>query len=310
MPVDSPEAPASPKKRVILAPRQLVDHTQLHFAPEPVLLAGTPERLHGTLLVHNPQPVDVRVRRVALLTRLPQLHLRAPGASPAAASPDGNNTDGSGKKRDSGAPMSANDADTVVQRVDALQTEAPPAPWSIDLRLAGKLGPGELLPMRAELSLPRATPPGTYSATLTGADQVERPIQIQVLAKHFTRVHPRALRLRAQPGATLSLQLSVHNQGNVRADIAAATPVLWHVADRGWTYHFHSAAKQSGSEGHTTFLDDFVQRLGQEEPPIGRARVTGGAGSLDPEALRLIDVEVAVPSDLPTGRHYLAMLPL
>ncbi|MBI3077041.1 MAG: hypothetical protein HYY85_08680 [Deltaproteobacteria bacterium] len=82
-------------------------------------------------------------------------------------------------------------------------------------------------PARAEgvswlrLSLPRGTPPGSYTGTVQ-IEGREQPIIVDVERDIDLRLFPDALSLAAPPGAVVHVDLSVVNAGNVVCEIRRA----------------------------------------------------------------------------------------
>jgi hypothetical protein len=183
-------------------------------------------------------------------------------------------------------------------------------PSVIDLRVSAGLCAGETQQLRVRAQLPPGTPPGCYEARLEGGDGVVRKVAIHVLERRRTRLSPLAVTCGAAPGATFTVKVNAQNLGNVAVVIPPHAPLELHAADRGWPFHFHAAARSHGGEGHQAFLDAFVKRMADDEPPVGRVRVHDGAGPLAAQQGRALELEVALPKKLRSGRTYRGLVRL
>lgn len=179
-----------------------------------------------------------------------------------------------------------------------------------EIDVSAPLCPGETQLLRVKLRLPAGTPPGRYQAWLEGEGKQARPVTIEVLERRKTRLSPGAITHACRPGDTFSVRVTASNLGNVPVEVPSRAVVELHPGDRGWLHHFHAAARSHGDRGYQSFLDGFVRRLGQAEPPLGRARVRAGQGLLEPQQGRVIEVEISLPKKLRARRSYLARVRL
>jgi hypothetical protein len=254
----------------------LVDQKSLEFGQGAILLAGKPPRCTGELVVRNPRDEGVRVERIFVFPP-PVITLESTAGS---------------------APSSATDPG-----VDAC---AEPPEGAIELRLSGRLQPRESRVMRAQLTVAAGTAPGGFEATLEGANGAHNQVIVQVLEDRALRINPSLVTRSVTVGEKTTVQVSALNPGNVAQEIPTGTTVQFHAADQSWLGHFHAAAATSGSKGFEDFSNDFVGRMGKDEPPVGRAKIVSGAGSLAPLAVRLLEIEVQVPAKLRANREYVA----
>jgi hypothetical protein len=177
-------------------------------------------------------------------------------------------------------------------------------PSVVEIRVSAGLCAGETQQLRVRAQLPPGTPPGCYEARLEGADGKCVPVAIHVLQRRRLRLSPAAITYAPSSGERFTVQLQASNLGNVPLVIPPHAPLELHVADRGWPHHFHAAARAHGADGHQVFLDDFVKRLGDDEPALGRVKVVTGDGSLAAQHGRLLQLEVTMPKKLRSGRKY------
>lgn len=282
-----PELPFSPRFRRI-------DSKAIEFGSAPILLVGAPPLCSGRIVVRNPLEENVRIKGLTLSTsadaleaasRLSEAHfLRA----------------------------AAFDGRVAQSRVTSPVTAEPErrAEKALYLRVSTRLLAGEAREVRVDLPLPMNTAPGSYEAKLEGSAGGVLPVVVQVLEKRALRIQPAAITREVHAGEVLTLRVNVTNLGNVPVEIPKGTPLHFHRLDRSWNAHFHAAAKEKGSEGYVAFLDDFVARMGDAEPPLGRAKIREGAGTLEPLEGRWLELELHVPKPLPAGREYQALIRL
>jgi hypothetical protein len=181
-------------------------------------------------------------------------------------------------------------------------------PEIIDVRVSAKICPGETQQIPIRLQLPPGTPPGCYDACLEVGDQRPCPVTIHVLERRRLELLPANASHGTQPGATFTVRTHVHNLGNVEVVLPRGVVVELHAGGRGLPYHFHSAARGHGAEGYHAFLNAFTKGLARDEAPLGRAKLTAGAGPLAPRATRLLEIQVSLPKKLKTDRRYLGIL--
>jgi hypothetical protein len=181
-------------------------------------------------------------------------------------------------------------------------------PGVLELQLSAVLCAGGSAQERVTLQLPAATPPGTYDATLEGAEGRAQQVHIHVLEERRTELAPASITRSVCRGETFSVPLHVINDGNVAIEIPRFGAVEMHDGERDWMHHFHAVASAHGDEGYALFLDQFIARMGANEPPLGRARVTAGAGPLAAQTGRLIELCVSLPKKLRTHHKYRARL--
>jgi hypothetical protein len=180
----------------------------------------------------------------------------------------------------------------------------------LELRVGAQLEPKQSHELRVSLALPPGTPPGRYQASLEGADGQERPVTIEVLERRHTRCVPPSMSRGVRRGERFTVRATLVNEGNVPVIIPKRAALLLHPLDRGWPQHFHAAAATHGSDGYETFLNDFVDRWGNDEPPPGRARILQGDGLLAAQSGRVIEAELRLPERLRVRRRYQAVLRL
>lgn len=179
---------------------------------------------------------------------------------------------------------------------------------AIELRVSAPLCAGESAQLRVGAGLPSGTPPGVYEAWLDGMDEQRIPVAIHVLAHRRTRLVPAAVTCAPTPGKKFTIRTTAHNLGNVPALIEARIPLLLHASERGWPDHFHAAARTHGEQGYEAFLNDFVKRIGADEPPVGRAKLLAGSGPLAPGEHCVLEIEVSLPKQLHAGFRYQAIM--
>lgn len=175
---------------------------------------------------------------------------------------------------------------------------------AIEARVSRTLCPGATETLRLALRLAAGTPPGSYQAELSLGGCAPRAVTVQVLERRRARISPAAISCAYEPGSTHTLRVHVQNLGNVATVIPVRAALELHEGDRGWPNHFHSAARAAGELGHVAFLDAFTKRLSKAEPPVGRAKVRSGAGPLDAQQSRLVELEIRMPKKLRAGRRY------
>jgi hypothetical protein len=179
-----------------------------------------------------------------------------------------------------------------------------------ELRVSAPLCAGETRLVPVRLALPCGTPPGAYEALLDCADEAPRVVSIRVLERRKLRVTPRVVALAGCAGESVRLRVTVRNLGNVPVLIPARAVLELHVADRVWTHYFHAAVRSQGGRGHARVLDSFTRRMQHDEPPLGRARMLSGAGPLEAQDERPIELELRLPAGLRARRKYRAVVRL
>jgi hypothetical protein len=172
------------------------------------------------------------------------------------------------------------------------------------------LCPGDSQQVRVSAQLPPSTPPGSYEATLEGAEGRCQPVTIQVLESRRMQLAPSSVMRGVRPCETFQLRVHASNEGNVPLVIPRHAAVSIHALDRGWPQHVHAAARSHGGQGAAPFLDNFAARFGANEPAPGRAKIRVGAGPLAPLETRLIEVEISLPRKLRARRRYQAVVRL
>ncbi len=253
------------------APRTpLAEQGALEFADAPVVIAGPPPKCVGYIVARNTLTHDVRVRGLVAQTEAEELRVCVTPTSP--------------------------------KEQPAEQTHV-----NVALHASGRICAGESQELRLALSIPPHLAPGTFTAVLKGSGRSARKVLIQVLEHRKTRFTPKAVSVAVVPGEKLSVNVSATNTGNIPTTIPRGVPARMHVSDRGWPHHFHAAALHQGQDGYQKFLDDFVKRFAEDEPPVARIKIKKGYGELPPGETRLLELEMTVPESLHIDRDYLTL---
>jgi hypothetical protein len=172
-----------------------------------------------------------------------------------------------------------------------------------------RLAPQETRSVLASVALDPATPPGLYKGRLqTGAD-TSRAVLVQVLEQGSVEVLPDAVTWTGVPGEALSVNLLLRNLGNLPNPVPKSAAFQL-APDRGLPHHFHAAAREAGKQGYQAFLNSFVAKLSDDEPPALAARVKKGAGPLAPQQSVEVRLELTVPKTLKPGRSYRGVIAL
>jgi hypothetical protein len=180
-------------------------------------------------------------------------------------------------------------------------------PEMIEIRLLASLCPCETRQVEVSVPLPPFTPPGCYEASLEGADGASCRVSIHVLERRRLRLSPASLSYTKAPGETFALCVTATNLGNVPVEVPRSAALALHDREHGWHDHFHAAASTHGDQGNGPFLDAFIKRMAAAEPPVGRIRISEGAGVLAPDSSRLLEIAVSLPKKLRAPYNYAAV---
>ena len=173
----------------------------------------------------------------------------------------------------------------------------------LEIKVSARVGAGQIQYVPVTLPLSASAPPGTYEGTIEGAKGVCRPLVIRVLDLRRLEFSPPLLTHSAPAGGTFSAHVNVSNLGNVSLVIPERATMELH-PNRGWTDIFHAVVRSDGEKGNQVFLDTFLKRLGENEPPIGRLRIVAGSGSLPPQEARVLEMAIAVPPRTTADQSY------
>lgn len=152
----------------------------------------------------------------------------------------------------------------------------------------------------ATLRLPETTPPGTYrgSAELAGR---AIPILAEVAPRPRLQSHPRRLELSAEPGATVTEEVTLVNAGNVPCEIARATTFC--LFDGGGIEHALWAALGQDPPKGRSRMDVLLDDLAASHGGLVEARAEK-AGSVQPGASRTIRLTLSFSDRLRPGHGY------
>jgi hypothetical protein len=157
------------------------------------------------------------------------------------------------------------------------------------------------------LSLPPATPPGTYDGTLRVGDG-EVPVVAEVEPYPSLQLAPTQLQLEAEPGADVEAHVTALNDGNVPLEIAAADAFgLFDV--RGAERSIRAAFTADTEQGERR-IDRLVDELAGSHGGLVRVKVAEGAGPLAPGELRPLRLVFRVSETLERGQTYSGTWPL
>ncbi|MBI2369582.1 MAG: hypothetical protein HYV08_04975 [Deltaproteobacteria bacterium] len=168
-------------------------------------------------------------------------------------------------------------------------------------------------PARAEgvswlrLSLPRGTPPGSYTGTVQ-IEGREQPIIVDVERDIDLRLFPDALSLAAPPGAVVHVDLSVVNAGNVVCEIRRA--YAFGVSVMGGVEEAVGQALRAQLAQGERRIDRFAEELANAHGGLVRVSVREGAGPLRPGESRELRVALHLPDRLQAGHTYTGTWPL
>jgi hypothetical protein len=260
----------------------------LRFGPSPITFIGAPSRCMGIVEINNPFGRAVKLRRMCL--RMPGTNVRI------------------------GCESSDTAEVQVSARLCARSTEQ----------------------VRVLLRLPPGTPPGSYDAQLSmgapcspapnpdpgggddgdgdggpvitirsatfGGDTHDAKVHVTELRR--TRLSPQSFTCSPEPDSDLEFFVTAQNLGNVPVIIPKHAALEFHDADQGWPHHAHVVAKAHAENGYGDFLDNFVKRVGEHEPPVGKAKILEGDGELAPQQSRLLKLKLHFPKKLKHGARY------
>jgi hypothetical protein len=177
-------------------------------------------------------------------------------------------------------------------------------PEVIDVLVLARLCACETRKIEVSITFPPSTPPGTYEASLVGAEGASCPVSIHMLELRRLRLSPSTVSYSSVPGGTVKTCVTASNLGNVPITIPPKAPLVFRDRVHGWHHHFHAAVSTVGDQGNQPFLDEFLKRMAASEPPVGRAKILRGAGELAPNESRVIEVEICIPNKLHAPRNY------
>jgi hypothetical protein len=186
--------------------------------------------------------------------------------------------------------VSFDSPDTTVKNAFAF---APPVAQLSPLNEAGT--------NRLHLRLPRSIPPGTYEGTVR-INAEPRPLIVEVEARKRISIFPRRAEIRAVPGGSTDLYLTLLNMGNVPLEVPRVSGFGIFAKDGvdlavGRTF-------QQKTGGQTSRADRFMDALGDGYGGVVKLRVQKGWGRLDPGMSREVALALQVPAQAASGRKY------
>jgi hypothetical protein len=155
------------------------------------------------------------------------------------------------------------------------------------------------------LHLPRATPPGTYQATMALAGE-EREVEITVEPEVFLRFFPERLILSAAAGEHVPVSLTLLNLGNVSVELRGA--YAFGLFDVGGVER--AIARMVGAHEGARRIDVFTDAVAEEHGGMVRIKVESGEGELPPGESRELRLSLHVPPGLREGHSYWGTWPL
>ena len=156
------------------------------------------------------------------------------------------------------------------------------------------------------LLVPRATPPGDYTAQVR-AGATTMPAVAIVLAHVHLRATPHRLALSAAPGAVTTASLSVLNDGNVACHIPRTLAFGLFEAD-GLERAIGAGLYQDGDA--RARADRMFGSLASSHGGLVRVSVTEGAGDVPPGELQRLVLSLHLGEALKPGRTYTGTLPV
>ncbi len=170
-----------------------------------------------------------------------------------------------------------------------------------------RVRPSEAAHFDLEFNLGPHTAPGRYSGEMEVAG-VMHAVDVTVTEVHELNVSPETLVISGAPGSTVSKEIVVHNLGNVPVNI---DPMIGLPLDDDLLdCRVLRATTSRLAERNGTSIDDVLKLLadaGQEvlqDAGILRARVTVGAGPLNPGEIRTLTCSFGLPKTLKFGSRY------
>ena len=157
------------------------------------------------------------------------------------------------------------------------------------------------------LSLPPATPPGSYEGTARVGERDYR-IVVEVEPAPALRFAPGVLVVDAAAGGDAEAHVSVLNAGNVPLELGRAY-AFGLFADDGIEEAFGAAFRAPEPKGERRF-DVFVEELTDKHGGLARVRVVEGAGTLEPGQVGVLRLAFTFPKELEAGRTYAGTWPL
>jgi hypothetical protein len=156
------------------------------------------------------------------------------------------------------------------------------------------------------LSLPSATPPGTYSGRMQ-VDGREQDVEIVVEPEVLLRLLPARLVFEASPGERVPFVLTLVNSGNVAVDIRGAYAFgLFDVAGPERAIGRLVAEPKEGQRR----IDAFADAIADEHGGLVRVKVDTGQGTIEPGAAVELAITIQVPDRLRPGHTYWETWPL
>jgi hypothetical protein len=158
----------------------------------------------------------------------------------------------------------------------------------------------------ARLSLPSATPPGTYNGRMQ-VDGGEQDVEIVVEPEVLLRLLPARLVFEASPGERIPFELTLVNSGNVPVDIRGAYAFgLFDIAGPERAIGRLVADPKEGQRR----IDAFADAIADEHGGLVRVKVDAGEGVLQPGVATELKITVHVPDRLRGGHTYWGTWPL
>jgi len=154
---------------------------------------------------------------------------------------------------------------------------------------------------RLHLRLPRTLPPGTYEG-MVQIDAEPRPLIVEVEARKRISIFPRRVEIRAVPGGSTDLCLTLLNMGNVALEVPRAAGFGIYAKD-GVDLAIGRMFRQ-GAEGKTSAAERFMDALGDGYGGVVKLRVEKGWGRLEPGMSRAVELVLQVPTQAAPGRKY------
>jgi hypothetical protein len=151
------------------------------------------------------------------------------------------------------------------------------------------------------LELPQHVPPGAYDGKLT-VDGRDRPARVEVDPAPLLRVVPEQLRMEAQAGDMVGVDLTILNQGNTTLDLRRVNAVGIFMS--GGIERALRRAYVTKLRKDQRRVDVIADSLAEAHGGLLKIRIEKGGGNLGPGEVRELRLVLYVPSELAPASEY------
>jgi len=159
----------------------------------------------------------------------------------------------------------------------------------------------DLDPRVLRMTLPSPVEAGDHEGTIEGGGRSER-VRVEVDPAPALRVFPEQLRIRAHPGDLVGTDLTLINTGNVPLKLRRVQP--FGIFREGGLERALRRAYVEKVEGDRRRVDVIADNLADAHGGLVKMRIRKGSGSVPPEGMRQLELDIEIPRGLARGSVY------